>query len=1273
MKQNKTHHSHHYPPKTVIPFILVFLLGLFVVVLFNPRLWFKPLSGYMTRKLEQHLNAEFLIGSVEGNFNRVVYADSLQILNHEQAFDFYADRVSVSYKNIVFLAMTRTIDTLILVNPVMKSGPGFTQQPEKNVVATLVKVLNKFPTLKINTLSIQHGQMILSQPEGKTLQIQDISGAFAVNTRGPSTRLSARSLSCMIPEEKLTVDSLKFSVTALEGLVKVQNFTAWFDGMQMNLTGKFQPVQTLPFKGEILLQKFRPARWIPRFKAYPEDVVDILVDFSGNRDYLQGNFSLQGLLAHDILRQCEGNIRLLHDRLELSHVAFENSYLDAVIRNLSFDHGSLSLDGHIDQIGFPKESPLNEMAIAGDVTASGRFPDSLMIDYELSGKYKQEFLIDAIEGQVLFQNQNLVFADTTKIRLPGLALDLRGHIDSMSTLDLRFDMMADDFRYDLNTTDRLKLGDARIQGRLQGKLSNPDISAIYLINEASMNDYRVSRARGAASVAKMMDHPSGNLYMDLSGLEIPPYSINNGGTFLEFKSDTVLISSFSLSTDKNRIEFVGKLTMDSLLLIQEFAANLQGNDLFLQSPFHIDLRQNQVDVSPVLIQFNDGFLRGEGSWDTSRRFRVNIQGESLDLSELLTVGSYPVDAGGMTDFQVQLSGMSENPILQFEGRVKDFTYGQYHFEDLSAHFTYQDSLLLLEKAGIAQNPRDYINLFGQFPMYVGYENDLLLTFPKNDPFSLTFEVNQFSTGIFSSLHKAIQEMEGLANGVITASGSYRAPEIQLNVTLEDFRLNGFAFDRILSNLSYKNQKISIENVDLISETGSYSMSGFYPVDLSLYPVSRRINPQDSVSIRLEGRDGTLSYLEPLIRIVEGSQGTFITELELSGSPLKPAVNGRLVLEKSMLTLKNLLNPVRNVQGSFLVKDNFIDVDLKGNMEKEDTRLFNLGRDVAKNRNVAMTGRINIQDILNPVMDLRLTGKNIYVRSLNDRIDLIGDGDITLRGRDTLRAEGIYAAREGVLNFDFKRPVQNRSRQPRKRVFEYILEIPMDGNVFLRNELIDAELEGDIVLEKRADEPQILAGNLSVRSGKFYYYSAIFDIESGEITFDPYANNITLNFQAVTPVLDGSNRVIATLTGDVDKPTIQLTDEKNMFTSQAEIIQLLTTGTVSNGQFVTGAAQSYLETIFEKELERTASEWGGFERVDLKSQGSLFENPNLDSLTILLERRIGKDLYLSYEQSLSNDNANRNIELEYRLNRNFSIIGEADDESVSFSYRIRFQY
>ncbi|MFO7974577.1 MAG: hypothetical protein R6V12_08080, partial [Candidatus Hydrogenedentota bacterium] len=43
---------------------------------------------------------------------------------------------------------------------------------------------------------------------------------------------------------------------------------------------------------------------------------------------------------------------------------------------------------------------------------------------------------------------------------------------------------------------------------------------------------------------------------------------------------------------------------------------------------------------------------------------------------------------------------------------------------------------------------------------------------------------------------------------------------------------------------------------------------------------------------------------------------------------------------------------------------------------------------------------------------------------------------------------------------------------------------------------------------------------------------------------------------------------------------------------------------------------------------SASEWGGFERVDLKTRGPLFENPNLDSVSILLERRIGKDLYLS---------------------------------------------
>ncbi len=1271
---NKTPHQHHYPPKTVIPFILIFLLGVFLVVLFHPRIWFDPLSGYVTRKLEQHLNAEFLISSVDGNFNRAIQADSLQILNKAQTFTFRADNVSVSYRNIFILAMTRTIDTLKIVNPVFIAGPDSFLQTDKQQSGTFLERIHDLPGLKIKTIQIRGGMISNARGTGETENVRNISGILSVSTRGLKTILDVNSLSFDFPEEELSVDSLNGVVSATEGLIKIHALSAFVNNMHIDLSGKFQPIKSYPFKGEILVQKIRPANWIPKWEAYPDDVLDILLDFSGNRDHLRGNFSVQGVLGNEILRQCEGTVRVYPDNFQVNHLLFNNPSLDALIRNFRYEKGHLTVDGHVNQVVFPEKiSFLTGMGISGDFAASGHFPDSLSIHYLFTGNYRDELTVDRIEGGVIYLNQDLVFSDTTFVNIPGAGLELSGRIDSMAALDIRFEIQADGFQHRRNHTEFFTVNDARIQGRLKGRLSNPDLSAIYLINDADYNQYHLSRARGAASVEQIRIHPSGNLFVDFNELHIPPYSFKSGGSFLEFKNDTVLISSLNLSTENNQMELVGKFTLDSLLLIQEFAASLKGNNLYLQSPFQVDLRNRQVSVSPVNMQFNEGVFLGEGTWDKTNQFLVNIKGSSLNLSQLLSLSPEDIPMDGDVDFTLQMAGNRHDPTLAFQGRIKNFIYDEYAFEDVSAKFTYHDSVLILEKAGLIQNRRDYLNLFGRFPLEVTLDKGFAFHLPSNKPFALTTEVNQLSIGVLSSLHTRIQELQGVVDGIITAEGFYHDPAMNVNLTIQDFKLNQFTFNRILSQLKYENKKIAIQNFNLKNESGDYKISGFYPVDLRIQPVSDRVQARDSMFIRIEGTDGELSYLTAMIRAVEGAKGSFMTRLELSGSPKKPSMDGYLSLEKSTVTLKNVLNPARNVEGTFTVKDNSIDVNLKANMEKQDTRLFNLTRDTSKKQNVSLTGDIDIQNIFNPDLDLHLKGNKIYIRTLNDRIDLIGDGDITLKGQDTLRAVGIYATREGVLNFNFKRPVQNQPPRNQKRVFEYILDIPIDGNVFLRNELIDAELEGDVVLEKRAEERQILAGNLTVLSGKFYYYSAIFDIESGEITFDPYANNITLNFRAVTPVMDGSNQIIATLTGDIDKPVIELTDEKNMFTSQAEIIQLLTTGTVSNGQLVTGAAQSYLATIFEKELERTASEWGGFERVDLKSQGSLFENPNLDSLSILLERRIGKDLYLSYEQALSNENANRSIELEYRLNRNFSIIGEADDESVSFSYRIRFQY
>jgi hypothetical protein len=1284
MTMKKETHHHHYPPKTIIPFLLVFLLGVFIVIFFHPQIWFNPLSEYLTDKISQDLNAELSISHVHGNFNRAVFADSLRIRNKNEHFSFDSPHVSIHYRNILALAVTRSIDTLEIVHPVFINGPRKDASRDNIIAGQFDDILKKFPSFKIHTLIIKKGAVYDSQRGNKRLVADQISGVFTLNTRGQKTSLNAQSMSFRIPEKNWYVDSLNFAVSYANGLIKLQNLTLLLDDTHIHLTGKGQPVENLPFKGELLIQNIHPAfvrnftsaEWTSALNRNPEDILDIVLTFSGNDKSVRTDFSVQGIFMDEIIDKCEGHLRYLPPKVEVNHLAFHNSWLQALVSNASYEKGFITIKAELDQLNPPfKHSFLTDLDLQGSFSGTGRIPDSIAFQYDFKGEILNKLSMDYLGGAFLFHDNNIILTDTNRINMPGAVLNVTGRLESLSDLDFLFSGKTYDFKVSDVYNRDLSVDNATVQGRLKGPLHNPDLSFIYLLNNAAYGAYSLTRARGAASVKELRSNLSGNFYVDFSQLDVQKIHFDGGGLFLDFLQDTVVISSLNLSSGDNKLELVGKASLDSLIFIDGFAANIEDNTLYLLTPFQLDFRKNSIDISPLSMRFNDGVIKARGSHDRQNRIQISASGENLDISELLSVWNPDISADGAMQFDIDLSGTLTDPVMKIGSDIQNFSYDKYTFNDLSVSFHFADSMLSLEKARLRQGKKSYMNTFGRFPLQISFLKGIDLTFPMQTPFLMTTEVNQTSLDILTELSPRIERLSGVMEGILSASGTYEDPVINLNLTTRDFTLNQFGFNRILSRLDYENKKITIKNINFINEKGEYSITGHYPFDLqALKNNNQTINgSQDSVYILVEGKDRGLAYLVPVIRGIEDAEGTFITHLTLSGPVDKPVKSGSLKIEDATLTIANVLNPVRNISGELTVINDQVHVDLKGNMEKTETRIFRLGRNSPRDQNVELTGTMDLDNIFHPALNLRARGNNVHIKSLNDRIDVVGDGELRITGRDTISAVGFYATHEGLLNFDFKRPLKKQEPRERKREFVYILEVPIDKNVYLRNELVDAELEGNIVLEKRAGESQILAGNLSIRSGKFYYYSSIFDIESGEIIFDPYANNITLDFVASTSVMNGSNRIIATLSGDIDKPVIELRDEKNMFTTQAEIIQLLTTGKVGSGQIVTGTAQSYLETIFEKELERTASEWGRFERVDLKTTGPLFENPNLDSVSILLERRIGKDLYLSYEQSLSNEKANRNVELEYRLNRNFSIIGEADDESVSFSYRIRFQY
>ncbi|MBW6458358.1 MAG: translocation/assembly module TamB, partial [FCB group bacterium] len=129
-------------------------------------------------------------------------------------------------------------------------------------------------------------------------------------------------------------------------------------------------------------------------------------------------------------------------------------------------------------------------------------------------------------------------------------------------------------------------------------------------------------------------------------------------------------------------------------------------------------------------------------------------------------------------------------------------------------------------------------------------------------------------------------------------------------------------------------------------------------------------------------------------------------------------------------------------------------------------------------------------------------------------------------------------------------------------------------------------------------------------------------------------------------------------------------------TKAEIIRELTIGEIENTFSSINRSSSAAQTttailaLAERPLEQQAQRlvgFGGLDRLDIRGG----EGTYLDStMAVVVGGRIGRNFYLTYEGSRSDP---LNIEIEYRINNRLSIVGTADDESVSGAIRLRVQY
>ncbi len=236
---------------------------------------------------------------------------------------------------------------------------------------------------------------------------------------------------------------------------------------------------------------------------------------------------------------------------------------------------------------------------------------------------------------------------------------------------------------------------------------------------------------------------------------------------------------------------------------------------------------------------------------------------------------------------------------------------------------------------------------------------------------------------------------------------------------------------------------------------------------------------------------------------------------------------------------------------------------------------------------------------------------------------------------------------------------------------------------VRNNL--ADLVGSVSLQINGPiKDPVIAGRITASSGTLTFRSDRYEIKRAFMDLPPRRGaDPIVNIEAESEIR--GYRVIIDLTGPLSQPQAAVRSEPAL--PQADVVSLITTGTLSSGDTSTsavassglGTATSLLtDALINAPAQRATSKLFGLSRFEINPVigGRSGANPGA---RLTVGKRISKELSVTYSTNVTSD-PNQILAVEYRLSDRLSFIAQYEQASTqqlssrnnSFSFEIRFR-
>ena len=932
-----------------------------------------------------------------------------------------------------------------------------------------------------------------------------------------------------------------------------------------------------------------------------------------------------------------------------------------------------------------KPTLLSGMAILESSLDENKALENIELTLEVAEYGVFSNLESSFHGTINYRDSIIITVDPVMLIIGESILSLDGKVN-LNSRDIDITSYLENA--DINIinqflVDQFTSGVATGELKVRGSIDAPDVVADLNCKNIIYRDFTLDNLSLHSEMKPDSSFPSGFVNLKMDNGKWKNEKFDNGTLDISFSKERMVVENFHFKFEDDYFILSGSWFSKNKYKIDKIQAAYRGNYLINSKPIFIAYQDTSILIEPFEIHINDGILDGK-----------------------LSIGNYSSGIFNMSNFDANvITQFMNNKYLNLSGIV----FGELIFNSLDTLSSY-DVDISLKKGNYMGEPFDQMNIAFLYQSGILHIDDISMTkdtsmglqlsgvLPLIESNKINENVSLFSTFKNLSLpmiHKLIPKfytIKGRGTGSVNMSGTLKSTNFNYMVNIEDAVFDLVELGSLSSKGEYNGDYLDIKFANASNGDDLIKSYGIVPFDLNLS--SKRFGKlfsEDTLDFHSSGNLSSMPFLSPYISELDSIRGNIDIMLSLSGPANSIIRNGAIDVKNSSIYTMLINNPITNVNGRAEMLDNVLDITyLNGGSFNPNSNKNNF-----KENNLTISGLIDFKSFFKPNYNISVESINqneIYIETLP--IDLIGFADsinVSIYGKDTVNIEGDIEIVDITLFHEFIFADVGTSLSNKDGLtMSYSLNVPIKGEGKFQNSQVDAIMIGQISLSKIGDQFWSIGGEVFIEDGSIFSFKDNFKNLNGYVTFDNNGINPNMNLRAITNI--DNEEIRLGIIGDLDNTELILESASGF--SESDILELLTWGKRFEETEISSTgfgiqANSVLGTLLETEIEKNLQELSIMQKlapdnIDITGAAGFIssgmysnERDQIDDFKISAKKKFGNRTIanLSYKKSFSLTNPDQlQIGVEYKLNRNLSLVGNMDDQgNLHFKYRYRYAY